>query len=352
MLRTLGTARLLKCALALLLATGMSLAFSVRSVAADANADAGPELIPTPQEPQPATGDAVTNGEISSRPVDQATDVLPEDVTRLDHSLFEEGLPEYYDEAWSWHWVPVGLIYHSYLAGPNEPRMGLNAFTNLDGRSLWDATLGGRVGFVQYGNGDPVHPVGYQLDFYGAAIARLDVENQQDLDSTDYVFGFPFTWGDEQWQWKLGYAHLSSHLGDEYAISNPGSLANRINYVRDSIVLGTSYFVVPAWRVYGEVGWAFHASGGAEPFDTQFGTEVSQAGPTGDHWVPFTAVNCRVRQDQDFTGDITLQCGWLRRNILEQTLRIGAQYYNGKSSQFQFANINEQQLGVGLWYDF
>ena len=52
--------------------------------------------------------------------------------------------------------------------------MALHTFYNLEGRSLWDATLGGRVGMVRYGSNDSVSPDGYQLDFYGAAIARLD----------------------------------------------------------------------------------------------------------------------------------------------------------------------------------
>ena len=132
-------------------------------------------------------------------------------------------LGEYCDggDSWGWHWLPTGLIYHSYMAGVHEPRMALVAFSDLDGRTLWDATLGGRVGIVRYGDCDPVAPSGFQVDFYGAAIARLDVDNKQDLDSTDYVFGLPITWGDAQWQWKCGYAHTSSHLGDELAIRVP-----------------------------------------------------------------------------------------------------------------------------------
>jgi hypothetical protein len=230
--------------------------------------------------------------------------------------------------------------------------MALCTFGDLESRFLWDATLGGRVGFLRYGDNDPVMPSGYQLDFYGAAIARLDSDNKQDLESCDYVFGFPITWGDAQWQWKCGYAHISSHMGDEFAIRNPGALAARINYVRDSIVFGTSYYVVPGWRVYGEVDGAFHYSGGAKPIALQYGTELSEPGPTGECWTPFVAMNVRNRQEVDYSGDFTIQAGWLRRNVLDQTIRLGAQYYTGKSSQFEFFNRYEQQLGVAIWYDF
>jgi hypothetical protein len=298
-------------------------------------------------------------------PVQHTEELLPDDAIILFDTKEEllEAEPEEeqttpplqfedeYVEAWTLQWLPAGLIYHSYMAGPHEPRMGLNAFSE-DSRILWDATLGGRVGLVQFGNGDPVTPRGYQLDFYGAAIARLDVDNQQDLDSTDYVFGLPLTWGDERLQFKFGYAHLSSHLGDELAYRDPGALAERINYVRDSVVFGTSYYPYPVWRVYGEAGYAFHTSGGAEPVDTQFGSEFSRPGPTGDSGTPFLAFNGRLRQELDFGGDVTVQIGWLRRGIIGQTFRFGLHYYNGKSSQFQFYSQSEEQTGIGLWYDF
>ncbi len=274
----------------------------------------------------------------------------PEDEEFLDSPLLME---EYVGTGYQWRWLPEGLIYHSYWAGVHEPRLGITMFQELsDSRFLWDATLGGRVGMLQYGNGDPYSPAGFQIDFYGAAIARLDTENRQDLDSTDYVFGLPFTWGDERLQFKTGYAHISSHLGDEYAISHPGSLNDRINYVRDSWQFGVSYYSIPALRTYGEIDWAFHRSGGARPLALQFGAELSRPGPTNGRFSPFLATNARLRQEHDFGGDITFQAGWLRRNMLDQTLRFGLHLYSGKSSQSQFFTNSEQQVGIGLWYDF
>ena len=253
---------------------------------------------------------------------------------------------------WTWQWLPAGLIYHSYMAGVHEPRMAIVAFYESGDRTLWDATLGGRVGLLRCGDCDPLFPQGFQLDFYGAAIARLDVENRQDLDSTDYVFGFPITYGVGNWQFKFGYAHLSSHLGDELALRDPDTLDERVNYVRDAIVLGASCYPHPVWRQYAEVGWAFHNSEGAQPWEAQFGSELSLPGPTGPAGTPFLAVNGRMREEHDFGGDLSIQAGWLRRGVFGQTLRFGVHYYNGKSSQFQFFDNFEEQIGLGLWYDF
>ena len=89
------------------------------------------------------------------------------------------------------------------------------------------------------------------------------------------VFGFPITYGNEQWQFKFGYTHLSSHLGDELALRNIGLLINRVNYVRDSLLWGTSYYPIPAWRVYGEAALSFHHDGGAGPWEDD---------PNADAW--------------------------------------------------------------------
>ena len=150
--------RLRRCAPALLLAVSVSLIACIAHAADDSS-----EAIPTPPD---AAGDFAP-GEVASRPTSDDPDSLPEDVVRIDQPL---GIPLPDANDWSWRWLPTGLIYHSYMAGEHEPRMSLFTFSDLDGRSLWDATLGGRVGILQYGNGDPVDPVGYQLDIYGAAM--------------------------------------------------------------------------------------------------------------------------------------------------------------------------------------
>ena len=155
----------------------------------------------------------------------------------------------------------------------------------------------------------------------------------------------------DDWQLKFGYAHLSSHLGDELVMRDPAALDERVNYVRDAFVFGTSYYLHPMWRKYGEVGWAFHNSGGAQPWERSSGRSFSARadGPAGS---PFFAVNGRMREEHDFGGDVTVQAGWLRRGGFGQTMRVAAHYYNGKSSQFQFFDQAEEQIGLGLWYDF
>ncbi|MCC7476141.1 MAG: DUF1207 domain-containing protein [Pirellulales bacterium] len=255
-------------------------------------------------------------------------------------------------EAWFWQAMPDGLIYHSYWAGVREPRLGIVMQHISSGHSFFDGTAGGRAGLLRYGNGSAIFPQGWQLDVEAAALVRLTLDEIRDFETADYRVGVPLTYGVDQWQFKLAVYHLSSHLGDEYAIANPGSLADRINYVRDEVVFGASYYPVPVCRLYSEIGYAFNTDGGAEPLELQFGTELARPGPTGPAGTPFFAINGHLREEVDFGGDLSTQVGWLWRGNSGQVVRTGFHYYNGKSSQYQTFNQFEQQFGFGMWFDF
>ncbi len=253
---------------------------------------------------------------------------------------------------WCWQVLPDGLIYHSYWAGVHEPRLSLVLFGERDGRNLWDGTLGGRVGILRYGTQGAFFPQGWQLDVEAAALVRLTLDEIRDFETADYRVGIPLTYGIDNWQFKLAVYHLSSHLGDEFAIANPGSLDDRINYVRDAIVLGGSYYPYPFMRLYAEAGYSVNVDGGAEPWEFQFGTELSRPGPTGTHGSPFLAVNAHLLEEHDLGGSITTQAGWLWRGESGQVMRLGLHYLNGKSSQYQTFDDSEEQIGFGLWYDY
>ena len=62
--------------------------------------------------------------------------------------------------------------------------------------------------------------------------------------------------------------------------------------------------------------------------------------------------NAHLREELDFGGDWTTQLGWLWRGESGSTLRTGLHYVNGKSTQYQFFDNSEEQIGIGLWYDF
>jgi hypothetical protein len=150
---------------------------------------------------------------------------------------------------------------------------------------------------------------------------------------------------------KFGYYHISSHLGDEFMVRYP--MAERINYVRDALVWGVAVWPHQDVRLYGEVGWAFNTDGGSEPWEAQFGVDYSPARPTlgilGD---PFVAVNGRIREEVDWGGNFTVQTGLQWRGVTGRLFRLGLQYFNGKSDQYQFFTQHEEHIGLGIWYDY
>lgn len=254
-----------------------------------------------------------------------------------------------------WHSqvIPQGIIYQSYMAGTKEPRFATFFNQNSAMGDMWDVTLGARAGIWRYGNDDPNWPEGWQVDFEGAVFPRLDPNGESTpLIGDDYRFGIPVTYGNGNWEFKVGYYHISAHLGDEFIIQNPAEAAARINYVRDGVVFGAGYFWTDSLRLYGEVGVAA-VDGGAEPLEFQFGFEWMQARNTGFRGGPFIAVNADLRQEVDYNGTFAVQFGWMwRKYVRGSNLRLGGQYVCGKSDEYEFFRQSESRIGWGLWYDF
>ena len=303
---------------------------------------------PTRLAMEPAEPDRVRE-----RPVDSFEPSLSgdmEDLGKYDDVAPPEFLGGSSIGGWEWQLMPSGILYRSYLAGVKESRMQ-SSFTWFDsGDSFWEATVGGRIPFLRYGTLDPINPEGFQVDGEGAAIVRLDVRNNIDLVAVDFRGGLVVSFGDRRSATKVAYYHMSSHVGDEFLLANPAF--TRLNWSRDTFVIGRSLMLTPSLRLYGEVGWAFYTDV-SEPWEFQFGAEYAPAGPTGPHGAPFAAINAHLRQEVDFGGSLTVQTGWAWRSKFHGSLlRMGFQYYNGKSSQYSFYNMFEQQFTIGVWYDY
>ncbi len=250
----------------------------------------------------------------------------------------------------TWQVLPAGLIYRSYLAGEKEARMASTWVYERDWGWMWDITLGGRAGLIRYGTTNANVPEGFQIDLEAAAQPRLDIEHMEDLIATDYRFGVPITFGNRRFQVKLAAYHLSSHMGDELMVLRHSF--HRLNYSRNALVWGNSYFWTDVLRFYAEAAWAFYGDGGSEPWEFQFGIEYAPREPTGLRPVPFVAINSHLRQEVDYGGNLVVQSGWAWRGGNGQMFRVGMQYYTGKSDQYEFYNEFEDKLGLGLWYDF
>lgn len=244
--------------------------------------------------------------------------------------------------------LPSETLYPAYLAGPQESRLGTQFFSEDEQGALWDTTLGGRAGLLRGASLD--YATHWQIDVEGAAILRLDPNEEFDLQSVDFRAGIPLSilWGPHRL--KLAYYHLSAHLGDEFLLKNPNF--DRLNYTRDALVVGYSRYIAERWRLYGEASWAFYTEV-SEPWQFQFGVERAPTRPTGILGEPFFAINGLLREEVDFGGTTTVHAGWAWRDArVGRLLRTGLFVQAGKSHQSSLFDESERQIGVGLWYDF
>jgi hypothetical protein len=302
------------------------------------------DALPAPM--QPGTNPELPATDVTGRPAG-----LPEQ-PYFDMDEYLDSYPQYSPggDFWGWTLLPDGLIYKSYLAGAKESRISAHIINEKNHSTLWDATLGGRIGILRLGNADPINPQGFQIDVEGSAQLRLDIKNEVDVQAVDFRGGVPLTWGYGPHRYKFAYYHLSAHLGDEFLLDNP--TYPRLNFARDCLVLGYSYYWTERLRLYAETAWAFYIDV-SEPWEFQFGVDWAPTQPTGIYGAPFAAVNGHIRQELDFGGNLTFQTGWAWvGDNNSHLLRMGLQYYNGHSSQFSMYQVHEQQIGFGLWYDY
>jgi hypothetical protein len=257
----------------------------------------------------------------------------------------------------TWQLLPKGLIYHSYMAGAKEPRFATMWLQDKRYSSFWDITLGFREGILRHGTEGAECPQGFQVDIAGAAFPRLLPAQKYDLMSTDFRFGIPVTYGVGRYQMKIEPYHISDHMGDEYEVSHPG--LKRVDYSWDAVAWGHSYYVTDDLRVYGEFAYAYAVGGGAKPMEFQFGVDYSPMKPfsglRGLHCcrgAPFFALNADFRETVDYEAGLIVQTGWQFRGENSHVLRLGMEFFSGKSDQYEFFARREQKIGLGIWYDF
>jgi hypothetical protein len=251
---------------------------------------------------------------------------------------------------WQHQFLPQGTLYPFYLPDPKASRLSATWLEAQEDSSLLDGTLGGRFGLYRYSDNDPLFARGVQVDLEGASQLRLDMEEERDVRSVDFRAGMPVGISFGQYQVRVGYYHLSSHLGDEFLLKNP--TFNRLNFSRDCLLLGNAYWWTPNLRTYAEAAWAFYNDVSQE-WEFQFGVDYAPRFATGTRGAPFFGIGGHLREELDFGGAITAQAGWAWRSRYNSgLLRMGLHYYNGNSPQLSFFNFHEQQFGFGLWYDF
>lgn len=249
---------------------------------------------------------------------------------------------------------PVGDFFRPLLADPKEPQFFMSL---LDLDTPTDRVTAASVGYGEsFGlwraPGDRAGD-GWQLSFVGGLFAQFNLSApSSDLVNADYNIGFRLTQRNGRFSTRWRLYHQSSHLGDEFLLSQPD--IERVNLSVEIVDVTVSY-ERSRWRAYGGAGYMI----GRDPSDLEPG--MAQAGAEYRstrvrHIGRFLAgLDVRFIEEQDWETGVSLKAGFElgppdpgRRNV-----RLMLEAYDGFAPFGQFFRTDDiRYVGAGIYFGF
>jgi hypothetical protein len=258
---------------------------------------------------------------------------------------------------WRFDFAPCELLYPTYVADPRRPVFALTMIDAIEsdipaaGDSRYGIRMGARFGILDFL--PPEDPSGgLQLAGEVGYLAQFDRESSTDNIGWDGLYGIHLAWrARPDLVLRVGIAHDSSHLGDEY-IENTG--ATRIEYTREEYLAGMRFAPWKCVCTYAEYGFG-HYLGNEDLMEegrVQLGLEIE---PEPTWWnrrlAPFVALDASAYEENDWEENITVQVGLVHPAAGGGHWRLGLEYYDGRSPIGEFFQEHERHLAFGLWID-
>lgn len=252
--------------------------------------------------------------------------------------------------------LPSEHLFQPYLADPMRPSTGaqlayVSESTVFDtSSSRFILKLGGLIEIAQLSPADNLRR-GWQFGIEAGFNGQFDRGQSQDNIGWDGLYGLVISYRrNNQWAFRTGLHHVSSHVGDEFAERNG---RQRINYTREEIFGAAAWSFWPQWRTYAEVGWAYDLLGEdlQEEWRVQAGLEYERDKPVwGRNWRLYAATNLTAYQESDWNPDTAIQFGIHYRKS-GRLLRIGLEFYDGRTLLGEFFQDSDRWISLGTWYD-
>lgn len=246
--------------------------------------------------------------------------------------------------------LPPKNLFDAPIADPRWPKflMGVaHDFKGNLGKTLWTFNFGENIGLAQFGSQQAPFEFGIQA----AAFGLMDIgSTPTKLVNADYFVALGLSHKRDNFQYLFQLSHVSSHVGDEFLLSEAGQALNRINLSYETVKCFIRYKPDPRISPYLVLGYIVHVdpapikrfsiAGGLDYFSRKIIFNDSTrfiAGVFSTAW-----------QENKYKPTTTVRMGlqYERTKYCSRYLQLLLEYKTGKSQQGQFYDRNIQQVGI------
>jgi len=250
--------------------------------------------------------------------------------------------------------LPRDLLFSSLLADPRWPHFSVSYQHHIDNdrlENIGSANFGETFSIYRFGG-----PWGslMEVGLHAGVFTIFDLAAEShDLVNADYYVAIPLSLKKNNFSAMARIFHQSSHLGDEFLLSDRSQ--QRINLSYEGFDTLLSYHLPLGFRVYGGAGYLF----GRDPSDLK--PWIAQSGlefKSHTAWWkgalrPIAAVDLQSREETDWRADVSLRAGVQFENpdFLSRKLKLMFEYYKGRSPNGQlYIRDVEEYFGIGLHF--
>lgn len=289
---------------------------------------------------------------------------------------------------WNLQIVSLDNMYPTYLADPLGVRFEVSAQNmlysdfdhsddiNMNGGYLGKLVINGGVRFSLFKFSPKSNPkLGVEVDL-GMTLPTFMRAGNHDVIGLDGIYYFAIAGNPTEWlNLRFSKHHICTHIGDELnsgIIDSPTDLDPNVTQlpVRDDFILSAAvkplYFLnrpeLDILKVYGDFGFFlpgvdFMGTRQNKPhsnayFSFQGGAELEYYFKNKNYGGVFSAANVSAYQLNSYSKNVSLMLGYIfpqERN--KKRVRIGLNYYNGRSWSNQFYNRKEKFISFSVAAD-
>jgi len=242
-------------------------------------------------------------------------------------------------------WLPQKNLFEPLIADPTYPTFALkySAVAHRGWRAETD--MGGEfsIAALKLENGAKA-----QFSIDGGVAARFDISRiTNDFEIADFSLVLPVDYSIGPLAMRFMYWHTSSHVGDDYIISNSLSPSQLSKHVTDDFRFLASYKPVEFLRLYGGGGWAFNQIPHVQKrWRTQFGAEASTPGPQS----LFAAFDFQSLERNNWNPSFTARAG-VKSAGEYSAVSAFCEFFSGRTPYLGFMDSSETRWSLGFGFE-